>query len=145
MNFVRINKIGYVRRTKHWDTFVQPMLQWKRNSAFCVFPHCRINGTGFEKKILGLKSAFWFSLQLLRVCEAFLILTSIPLTMNIHRYQQIFEKPSNIKFYRNPSTDVVSCGWADTRKLIFVSRNVANAPEKHRKFLPSFLRSLGFP
>jgi len=53
--------------------------------------------------------------------------------------QQIFEKYSNTKFHKNPFTGsrVVPCGMRDERmdektdmtKLIFVSRNCANAPK----------------
>jgi len=42
---------------------------------FHIFPHYLINGTIFGKKVLNMKSVFWFSLQLL--FEKFLILRTI--------------------------------------------------------------------
>ena len=45
--------------------------------------------------------------------------------------RQIFEKLSNIKFNKNPSSGsrVVPCGQMDMTKLIVAFRNFANAPK----------------
>jgi hypothetical protein len=50
-----------------------------------IFPHYLINGTIFGKKLLNIKCAFWFSLQLLS--ETFLILRRIQrdIIINVHR------------------------------------------------------------
>ena len=55
--------------------------------------------------------------------------------MKYEFYRQIFEKVSDIKFHKNPSSGsrVVSCeetdGQTDVTKLIVVFRNFVNAPK----------------
>ena len=48
--------------------------------------------------------------------------------------RQIFEKPSNIKFHENQSSESrdVPCGRTDMTKLIVAFRNFTNAPKNHR-------------
>jgi hypothetical protein len=117
-----------------------------------VFPHFLINGTIFEKPLPKTKCVFWFSLQLLS--ETFLILRrnkrdkkkcilvfmwstlySCLIVMKLEFFQQIFEKSSNIKFHKNPSSGLSSCSMrtdrrTDMTKLIVAFRNFAKAPKK---------------
>ena len=68
-------------------------------------------------------------------------LYSCPILMKLEFSQQIFEKYSNIKFRKNPSSGsrVVPCGQMDGRtdrqtgitKTIVAFRNFANAPKKY--------------
>jgi hypothetical protein len=57
--------------------------------------------------------------------------------MKLEFSQQVFEKSSNIKFYKNPSSGsrVVPCRQTDVQtdmiKLIAVFRNSMNTPENH--------------
>ena len=55
--------------------------------------------------------------------------------MELEFSRQIFEKSSNIKFYRNPSSRsrVVPCGQTDMTKLIVTFLNLANAPKNIQK------------
>jgi hypothetical protein len=104
---------------------------------YSIFPHYLINGTIFatKKKLLNIKCVFWFSLQLLS--ETFLILKKKlsevlskfvlvfmwsthyfrQIWMKIEFSWQIFEKSSNIKFRKNPSSGsrVVPWGRRDSR------------------------------
>jgi hypothetical protein len=88
------NKTANVRRTWHWEAFLQPFLHYKSNkyyiflvcvcsliypaysahAPYChlwpvrlynIFSHYYINDTIFKKKLLNMKCVFWFSLQLL--------------------------------------------------------------------------------
>jgi hypothetical protein len=99
----------------------------------CIFPHYLMNSTIFRKKLLNIKCAFWFSLQLLSV--TFLILRKFQwdVIVNLHRSsrkstsyfcqimiklefsRQIFQKSSSNKFHQNPSCGswVVLCGQRD--------------------------------
>jgi len=44
--------------------------------------------------------------------------------------QKIFKKSSNIKLHENPSSGsrVVTCGWANMKKVIVVFHNSAHTP-----------------
>jgi hypothetical protein len=64
---------------------------------------------------------------------------SCHILMQLQFSQQIFEKYSNIKFHKNPSSgsQVVPCGWTDGRadmtKLVVAFCNFANAPKTIRE------------
>ena len=51
--------------------------------------------------------------------------------MKIEFSEQIFEKCSNVKIYKNPSSgsEDVPCGRTDMTKLKVAFRNFANAPK----------------
>ena len=55
--------------------------------------------------------------------------------MKLEFSRQIFEKNSNIKFCRNPSSGsrVVLCGQTDMAKVIVAFRNFTNAAKKDLK------------
>ena len=103
-----------VRATQQWDTFVQPLLQWKSNEYYviwaCVFvdlvtQHALrmrhivicgrsdytiflhpIIGTILEKKKLpDIKCVFWFFLQLLSEKIPILRRTERDIIINVHR------------------------------------------------------------
>ena len=98
-----------------------------------IFPHYLMKGT-IKKKLLNIKCAFWFSLQLLS--ENVLILNIIERDIIMYIYiclhvkcplflssfneikcsGQIF-KYSNTKFHKNPSSEsrIISCGRTDGR------------------------------
>jgi hypothetical protein len=56
--------------------------------------------------------------------------------MKLEFSQQVFEKPSTIKFHENPSSGsrVVPCGRTDMTKLIVAFRSFANALKKPTKY-----------
>jgi hypothetical protein len=67
-------------------------------------------------------------------CEDIVILStrcSCRIKKKLEFYRQIFEKSSNIKFYRNPSSGsrVVPCGRTAMTQLIVAIRDFANAPK----------------
>jgi hypothetical protein len=111
-----------------------------------------INCTIFEKKILNLKCAFTFSLQVLS--QTFLILRRLwrDIAINVETssckmscrivikfdFFEGFLKNSNIIFYKNPSSEILvaTCRRTDGRtdrrtdmKLLVTSRSLANAPK----------------
>jgi hypothetical protein len=54
--------------------------------------------------------------------------------MKLEFFQQIFERYSNIKYNKNPSSGsrIVPCGQTDITKLTVAFRNSANASKSHR-------------
>ena len=120
--------------------------------AVPYFLHYLINGTIFgKKKLLNVKSVFWFSLQLF-LSETFLAVrrTERDVIKNVHwssckvsvilvsEFNEIgiswTEESSNIKFHESPSSGsrVVPYGRTDRqawRSLIVAFRNSANAPK----------------
>jgi len=115
-----------------------------------IFPHYHTKGTIFEKKLLNIKSVFWFSLQALS--ETFFVLrrSERDIIINVHKSsskvtpmlvrlywnlnsRKIFEKYSHIKFNENPfSVGIVGpCGkrdgWTDMTTLGVAFRNFSNS------------------
>ena len=66
---------------------------------------------------------------------------SCSILMKLEFSRQIFEKPSNIKLHKTPSSGsrVYPCGRTDMTKLIVAFRKLSNAPKNHCATSPNSL------